>query len=292
MTLVALWVRRNATLSELVAVSDSRLSGGESWDRCPKLVPLPRPATAIAMSGDATTAYAFLLQAMNACLLLDGNEAGRTDIRYLARKLRDAYADSRRDVSDLPTGQDQPDVPVLDVVLFGWSWRRLQFEAYSYSYDSTGVLRMHTIRDLEESVPYGVYFAGDARDSAKIRLQKLLEERGSSRPLRGQPDSAEQAKKANLNWEPLEVVQDVIEDASERTVGGVPQLLKIYQYGMSETFVWRTKSGDYFGGREVKHGERFDRRVASFADGDVVLQYSDRAMRNVTDKLEESDDEQ
>lgn len=151
---------------------------------------------------------------------------------------------------------------------------------------------MHTIRDLEESVPYGVYFAGDARDSAKIRLQKLLEERGSSRPLRGQPDSAEQAKKANLNWEPLEVVQDVIEDASERTVGGVPQLLKIYQYGMSETFVWRTKSGDYFGGREVKHGERFDRRVASFADGDVVLQYSDRAMRNVTDKLEESDDEQ
>ena len=244
------------------------------------------------MSGDATTAYAFLLQAMNACLLLDGNEAGRTDIRYLARKLRDAYAESRRDVSDLPTGQDRPDVPELDVILFGWSWRRLQFEAYSYSYDSVGVLRMHTIRDLDETVPYGVYFAGDARDAARLRLNEILEERGAPRPLRGQSDSAEQAKKANLNWEPLEVVQDVIDDATERTVGGVPQLLKIYQYGMSETFVWRTKLGDFFGGREVKHGERFDRRIASFADGNVVLQYSDRAMRSVTDKLEESDDEQ
>jgi len=79
-TLVAIWVRQSSTISELVAISDSRLSGGESWDRCPKLAPLPRPATAIAMSGDATTAYAFLIQAMNACLLLDGNEAGRADI--------------------------------------------------------------------------------------------------------------------------------------------------------------------------------------------------------------------
>ncbi|MGX6395994.1 hypothetical protein [Rothia kristinae] len=290
MTLIALWVRRNATLSELVAVSDSRLSGGESWDRCPKLMPLPRPATAIAMSGDATTAYAFLLQAMNACLLLDGNEAGRTDIRYLARKLRDAYAESRSAITDLPPFQERPDVPVLDVVLFGWSWRRLRFEAYSYSYDSRGVLSMHPVSDLDEAKPYGVYFAGDGRDGARARLHELLAERGASRPLRGQPDSAEQAKNANLDWEPLEVMQDLIADSGARTVGGVPQLLKIYQYGLSETFVWRTDTGDYFGGRKVEHGERFDRRIATFSDGKVVLQHSDRSIMGATDNMEEPDD--
>ena len=42
MTLVAVWVRQNSTLRELVAVADSRISGGESWDKCPKLLPLPR----------------------------------------------------------------------------------------------------------------------------------------------------------------------------------------------------------------------------------------------------------
>lgn len=291
MTLVALWVRRNATLSELVAVSDSRLSGGESWDRCPKLMPLPRPATAIAMSGDATTAYAFLLQAMNACLLLDGNEAGRTDIRYLANKLRDAYNESRSGVTDYPSFLDRPDVPVLDVVLFGWSWRRLRFEAYSYSYDPSGELKMHTIRDLEETVPYGVYFAGDRRVAAKKRLEEILHERAAPRVLRGQQDSVEQARNANLDWEPIEVLQDLIADPGARTVGGVPQMLKIYQYGISEAFVWRTNTGDFFGGREVKHGERFDRRIACFDDGKLVLRQSDRSIAaGATSNIDDSND--
>lgn len=288
MTLVAVWARRNATVSELVAISDSRISGGESWDSCPKLVPLPRPATAIAMSGHATTAYAFLLQATNACLLLDGNEAGRTDIRYLARKLRDLYADSRREVGDLPSGQSTADIPVLDVVLFGWSWRRLRFEAYSYSYDLSGTLVMNTVRGLEESAAYGVYFAGDASGEARAILRGVLKEKDAPRPISGHPEAAEQARKANLDWEPLEVLQRLIEDPNIRTVGGVPQLLKIYQYGLTETFVWRTDSGDYFGGREVKHGERFDRRVARFVDGQLTLQYSDRSMASSAEGLSDS----
>lgn len=244
------------------------------------------------MSGDATTAYAFLLQAMNACLLLDGNEAGRTDIRYLATKLRDAYSDSRSEVTDLPPFQERPDVPELDVVLFGWSWRRLRFEAYSYSYDTAGTLMMHAIRDLKEDVPYGVYFAGDGRGEAKKRLHELLDRRGAPRPLRGHDDSAEQAKNANFDWEPLEVLQELIEDNDARTVGGVPQLLKIYQYGLSESFVWRTDSGDFFGGREVKHGERFDRRIARFADGAVVLQHSDHSISASGANREGPDDNQ
>lgn len=288
MTLVAIWVRRNATLSELVAISDSRVSGGETWDRCPKLVPLPRPATAIAMSGDATTAYAFLLQAMNACLLLDGNEAGRTDIRYLARKLRDIYADSRSEVRDLPAGYTAADAPVLDVVLYGWSWRRLRFEAYSYSYDQAGTLVMNTVSGLDESDAYGVYFAGDASSEARTILYNILKEKGAPRPMGGHSDAAEQARNANLDWEPLEVLERLIEDPSIRTVGGVPQMLKIYQYGLTETFVWRTDFGDYFGGREVKFGERFDRRIAQMVDGEVRLRYSDRSVSNTADELSDS----
>lgn len=278
MTLVAIWVRQNATVSELVAVSDSRISGGELWDRCPKLVSLPRPATAMAMSGDATTAYAFLLQAMNTCLLLDGNEVGRTDIRYLAKKLRDVYNDSRSEVSDFPSSQDRPDVPKIDVLLFGWSWRRLQFEAYSYSYGVKGDIIMRPVVELKKEVPYGVYFAGDVKNEARERLKQLLDKRGFPRILRGWNDSKKQAIEAVLNWEPLEILQDMIVDSDVHTVGGAPQLLRIYQYGMSESFVWRTGEGDYFGGRKVKHGERFDRRIARFVDGDVLIDFSDHSL--------------
>lgn len=230
------------------------------------------------MSGDATTAYAFLIQAMNACLLLDGNEAGRTDIRYLARKLRDLYAESRREVGDLRPGQTKADVPELDVVLFGWSWRRLRYEAYSYKYDRMGAMVMTPIRDLEESTAYGVYFAGDASKEAKARLRTILDYADAPRPMSGDPGASEAAKEMVLDWEPLEVLQQLIDDPDARTVGGAPQMLKIYQNGLTEAFVWRDDSGDYFGGRAVKHGERFDRRVARFVDGQLVLSYSDRSI--------------
>jgi hypothetical protein len=69
------------------------------------------------MSGYATEAYAFLIQATNACLLLDGNHSGQTDIGYLARKLLDVYSDSRSEIGDLPAGRGTLDMPTLDVSL-------------------------------------------------------------------------------------------------------------------------------------------------------------------------------
>ncbi|CDO06791.1 hypothetical protein C1S82_31515 [Mycolicibacterium cosmeticum] len=279
MTLVAVWVRQNETLRELVAVADSRLSGGESWDKCPKLMPLPRPATAIAMSGEATAAYAFLIQATNLCLLLDGNRSGRTDIGYLARKLADVYADSRAGVSDLHSGATEPDVPELDVVLMGWSWRRLRFEAYSYRYDGSGVLRMHPLPELYPERAYGIYFAGDASSEARARLHRLKEVRGLPVPIAGHPEAEDMARDANLDWEPLEVLMDLIGDVTVRTVGGVPQLLRIYQYGETESFVWRTAEGvDHFGGRPINDGERFDRRIATYADGYLKISMSDQSV--------------
>lgn len=290
MTLVALWVRKNMNLSELVAISDSRVSAGELWDLCPKLIPLPRPATAIAMSGDATTAYAFLLQAMNTCLLLDGNEAGRTDIRYLARKLRDIYSESRSEIKDAPSWQSNADIE-LNVILFGWSWRRLRFEAFSYKYNIHGNLVMQPVSELEEDKAYGVYFAGDATQAAKEALSKLLHDKGLQYPKKSDPAAATVAREANLDWEPLEILQNVINDSDIRTVGGVPQLLRIYQYGMTESFVWRDESGDYFGGRPVRHGERFDRRIVQFEDGKLQVKYSDKSMAYGGSEATDSDDD-
>jgi hypothetical protein len=274
-TLIAAWIRKNSNLKELVLASDSRVSGGESWDTCPKLVALPRPATAIAMSGDATAAYAFLLHAINTCTLLDGHQSGRSDIGYLANKLRVLYAASRREVSDLPLGQSAPDVVTLNVVLVGWSWRNLCFEGYSYRYDKNGHLQMRRLPSLAENSWGSFYFAGDASRTAQARTWVRI--RNNGYPL--MHDSEDPEKLANetfLNWEPLETLLDVIADPSARTVGGAPQLMKIYQYGECESFVWRDANGSFYGGREIDEKERFDRRIASFSNGDLTTEMPPR----------------
>lgn len=277
MTLVAAWIRKNHTLHELVVASDSRLSGGESWDVCPNVIPLPRPATVIAMSGDATEAYTFLLHAINTCTLLEGNKTGRTDLGYLANKLREAYADLRSHVRDLPTGQSTPDVPKLDVALYGWSWRHLVFEGYSFSYDKRGVLQMQSL-DLARDRPYPLHLMGDAATEARSRINELMRQRGLPVPKKGAPDAPRVAREAFLGWEPLEILEDLAADSRVRTVGGVPQVVRIYQYGEAEPFVWRTAAGDYFGGRPVQPTERFDRRIMNRDGASVRSAFSDRSI--------------
>lgn len=278
MTLVALWLRQNSTLKELVFASDSRLSGGESWDACPKIVALPRPATALAMSGDATEAYAFLLQGLNTCELLDGHKVGRTDIAWFARALKKIYADSRRHISDLPRGESVS-IPNLDVVLGGWSWRRLRFEAYSYSFDRQGELIMNSITNLDGPRSYGVYFAGDAAPAARQSLKRLIREKQLPRWMRGSGQDNTGKETYYLDWEPLEVLLDQVNNPTVRTVGGAPQVLKITQNGETEAFVWRDGNGkDHFGGRRVLTNERYDRRTMTRNSGIVDISHSDRSI--------------
>lgn len=98
-------------------------------------------------------------------------------------------------------------------------------------------------------------------------------------PRRGSPDASAVANAAFLDWEPLEVLNDLLLDDAARTVGGAPQVIRIYQYGEAEPFVWRTPEGiDYFGGRPVQDGERFDRRVLRLVDGQVSVAFSDRSI--------------
>jgi hypothetical protein len=69
---------------------------------------------------------------------------------------------------------------------------------------------------------------------------------------------------------------------SGNTVCGIPQILKVSQYGAAEMFVWRTDSEtDFFGGRELRNGERFDRRIAWYIDGRVQFSVSDRSIMSV-----------
>ena len=38
MSIVVAWIRKVNNCEELVFISDSRLSGGQRWDQCPKMI--------------------------------------------------------------------------------------------------------------------------------------------------------------------------------------------------------------------------------------------------------------
>ncbi len=284
-TLVAVWVRKNSTLTELVMAGDSRLSGFGSWDGCPKVVTLPRPATAIAMSGDATEAYAFMLMAQTQALLHDGATTGRMDIGGFSDRLTKGFQVARDGIS----GRDGvPDDPDLDVVLGGWSFRRTRMEAFSFRLDSEGRVRKHDLTPgLHESLRPHVYFAGDAAPQARRMLIRLTKERNLPFAIAKGPtlDVEQMAARGwdsdsfYLDWEPLEILLSLIDAPDAHTVGGKPQVCRIYQYGVAEHFVWLDGTGAYFGGRKILSDERFDRRTLSWQDGIAVVGQPDLSMR-------------
>jgi hypothetical protein len=138
--------------------------------------------------------------------------------------------------------------------------------------------------ELNEQRAYGVYFLGDAADEARHRLVLLATQRGLQRPKRSKvPEEKIAARKmaaaAFLDWEPLEVLLDIIEDPKQHSVGGAPQIVRLYQNGLSESFVGRDTEGvDYYSGRRVQPKERFDRRIAQFRNGTLDISFSDRSL--------------
>jgi hypothetical protein len=70
-----------------------------------------------------------------------------------------------------------------------------------------------------------VQFAGDWRRNAAARLVRLMVKRHGAWPQDNKP--------AYFDWEPFEVVRDILrEERGKRdsSVGGPPQLLKIYEH--------------------------------------------------------------
>lgn len=290
MTLIALWVRKSRTIRELVVAADSRVTGGERWDSCPKVVVLPRPATVMAMSGDTNEAPPFLIHAISTCHLLDGHEVGRTDIRHLANQLQRVFEDNRKHVSKLPVGQTNARILAsVHLALAGWSWRRQRFEAYTYWFEKDGSLQ-HDYRQLEGRTK-SAHFIGDGAGFAKVRLaQKNRAERALAQRKAG--PGVPLAPVATYEWQPLDVLLDVIEDSATDSVGGAPQVTRIYQNGLTEQFIWRDESGsEHFGGRPILDDERSDRRVMQATARDpltVSISFSQRSYKHSNSAVDDT----
>jgi hypothetical protein len=223
MTLGIAWVRVVGGTRELVVSSDSRLSGGQSWDGNPKIILLPRSDAVISFAGSTNDAYPLMIQAVNAINMYPPAQDRTMDIADLKGHLVRVFNHSRESISNLPNGYNQPEDPGAIFMLSGYSWRTKRFHIWKLHFDPE--IRRYTFRPTsvwsgQEAEAYKlIAYVGDdeAVADAKRRLVELLRERGK-------------LQTGSLDMEPLEVLRDVIRESKFRSVGGPIQLVKIYEH--------------------------------------------------------------
>lgn len=224
MTLIAAWIRASGAARELVFASDSRLSGGETWDRGPKLFGLPRSDAAIAFAGRTLFALPAVLHLQTAISAYPPSQRRSMDIEdakgHALRVFNEIYSDRR----DFPSDGD--DGPGAEFILGGWSWRASRFRLWSLKWDVFArewIFR--AIQPRRGAQDVWVWFAGspEAVEDARISFDQLLKDRQA-------------AGKPSLDLEPLTVIAEAISSGRYRDIGGSPQLLKVYQHMNTQQF--------------------------------------------------------
>lgn len=263
MTLSIAWIRTVRTVEELVFATDSRLSGGQNWDACPKIMTLPRGDCLLAFAGSTITAYPLMLQFRNWIELDPRAHSRERDINEIKKRMRLMFMDMRSHISSLPCGVQEPDPYDCELLFGGWSWKEGEFRVWRFSW--VPAQQAYDFEPLGEYIKVGkdhpMMFAGtrDAVEEARDRIKQLLMARGKFRTGR------------YFDMEPFEVLRDVIRERRYHDVGGPPQLAKVYKSGNSQAFAvrWGTSANSNLTilGRALFKGEQ---TVAPIVDPDRI----------------------
>ena len=243
MTLGIAWVRKIKNTTELVIASDSRLSGGETWDGNPKIMILPRKDSAISFAGSTFDAYPLMIHACNAVGMYDSSLKRKMDLCILKGHLLRTFNDAIASKTDFPIGLPVERTDAM-FLLAGFSWRFLEFKIWTLFYDPS--ISRFTFRPSRDwggqsaGTKKRIAFVGDPIPvaEAKKRLLKLLK-------------SKNKLQSGHFDMEPFAVLRDLLRESKFRSIGGAPQVVKIYPNSNSAPFGvrWPDASGNihYFG---------------------------------------------
>ena len=221
MTLAAAWNCDAGPNKELVMATDSRLRAGYAWDCCPKIITMPRSDAVLCFAGSTEYAYPLLLQIPDAVDSFHKSRDRAQDLCDLKGHVIRVFDGMRAAFSDVVNGGSQPDDLDTQFLLGGYSWLKKQFFIWKIRFD-----RQRKAFAFDSFSGRRLVFAGDAADEAKSRFAKLRLGRGD---FRGPP----------LDMEPFEVLRDMIRSGEHQTVGGPPQLVKVYEHMNTLPFVVR-----------------------------------------------------
>lgn len=239
MTLCIAWIRQNGDEQELVMATDSRLTGGESWDSGVKLFELPRQDCLLCFAGGTERAYPLILNSISSIKFDKYLASSYTDIHNILEYLTELFTALVSEIKE--SADDIHEARGLAQFLFGgWSWKHQQFRIWRLYYEPTLSIFTHELVDPSSARVFK--FLGDHIEEAQ---QLLVEKFGGLDKLLSSP----------LDMEPLQVLAEMSRSKHEfRPIGGALQVAKVYQSGTSEFFgvMWPSATGSpSFLGRPV-----------------------------------------
>jgi hypothetical protein len=192
----------------MIVASDSRLTGGMTWDEGPKIFQLSRGDAVLAFAGPTYYAYPIIMQVVHAI-----NEHDRS--RDRSQSLNDLKGHLERLVQrHLAQIRDKVEEPDFSLVLAGYSAKYQRWQAWV-----SKIYKQHGFKFCDHHPLKRAIFVGDGVREARRRLMGSMPGKRHSRLIR-----------AKFDWEPLDVLRDMIREKSERSVGGPIQIVKIYKH--------------------------------------------------------------
>lgn len=253
MTITAAWVRTLKDCRELIVVSDSRLNGGKKMDCGQKVHMLPRSDAFICFAGDTSWAYPLMHQVISAISTYERSASRAQDIVELKSHVLKVFESLREAVHDASGDEG---IPSAEFLFGGYSWIRKKFLIWRIHFQKG--MNSFEANPAKEWKGSPWIFAGDKDhvEQARKDLSKIMNSR-----KRG-PHQTDAFK---FDWEPFEVIRDMLRDVDSQkfrhksdSIGGAPQILKIYEH-LSSKYVaveWKIdqqKNGEgiYVCGRKI-----------------------------------------
>ncbi len=221
-----------------------------------KIITLPRSDAFICFAGDTSWAYPLMHQVASAIDIYDRCSSRAQDIKELKTHILKIFERLREQIHDAVGDMDIPDAKFI---FGGDSWIRKKFMIWHITYQrSTNSFRADPAREIYGSP---VVFTGDEEHvtEANAMLRDKLQSRGKLDEL------VKGIKKTvKFEWEPFEVIHDMLYKVNANpyefknsSIGGAPQVLKIYEHLSSQKFgvLWMNRMDSepciYLSGRKL-----------------------------------------
>lgn len=212
MSLCIAWVRKTGQTEEVCVVSDSCVTGNQRFLAMPKLFPLKRGDCVIACAGDTTYSFPIVEHIVR---LVEINKKLNDRALDLSDFIHTIVDMSNKVLHEETEKQSYLGGPNFSMIVAGYSWKLHKPILKEIKYCKKRHLMVTVTQKTIKKVPVAVI--GDNVKNIRKDIYDYLERDGVS-------DSG------FVDFQPLEVLLNYINDPDIREIGGYPQMCKVYPF--------------------------------------------------------------